>query len=423
MTRAPRVLLCCEHYPPSVGGVQEVMRQIAERLAADGVDVTVATSLHPGRSPDAVRNGVRVVSFAITGNWAKGMKGPVEEYRAFLRHGNFDALLIKAAQQWTFDAAIDVMPDLPCRKLFIPCGFSGLHDRLYAAYFQQMPQWLRRLDGLIFYANEYQDIAFARAHGLGPLHLIPNGVDEREFADPSDHDIRRRLGIGLDHDVILSVGSQLASKGHWELVRAFGVANLPRPSTLVINANSPGKHWKALLKRHVKHALTGRWPLSWLAWWHGRRPARKRVLVVDLPRADLVDLYKAADLFVLASHVEYSPLVLFEAAAAGTAFLTTAAGNSREIAMWTGGGSVMAQVQPASAEVSPMTLAREIEKMLSDPAALRAKGQSARAAIFSKGFTWDQIVAKYRQLLLTTDQGLGDDGTTGKLPGGRPHER
>lgn len=400
MIRAPRVLLCCEHYPPSVGGVQEVMRQIAERLAADGVDVTVATSPHPDRSPDTVRNGVRVVSFAIAGNWAKGMKGPIEQYRTFLRQGHFDALLIKAAQQWTFDAAIDVMPDLPCRKLFIPCGFSGLHDPLYAAYFQQMSQWLRRLDGLIFYANEYQDIAFARAHGLAPLHLIPNGVDEREFVDPDDHRIRQRLGIDPEHDLILSVGSQLAGKGHWELVRAFGLASLHRPCTLVINANSPGTDWVSLLKRHVKHALAGRWPLSWLAWWHGRRPVSKRVLVLDLPRAELVNLYKAADLFVLASHVEYSPLVLFESAAAGTAFLATAAGNSEEIAMWTQGGTVMKREKANSAEVSVPELANAIETMMGNLEYLHATGRAARANIWSKGFTWEEISKKYRSLLI-----------------------
>lgn len=404
MIHAPRVLLCCEQYPPSVGGVQEVMRQIAERLAADGVDVTVATSHHPGRLPDTVRNGVRVVSFAITGNWAKGMEGPVEEYRTFLRQGHFDALLIKAAQQWTFDAAIDVMPELPCRKLFIPCGFSGLHDPIYASYFQQMPQWLRRLDGLIFYADEYQDIAFARAHGLKPLHLIPNGVDEREFLDPDDHGIRQRLGIDPKHDLILSVGSKLAGKGHWELVRAFGKTHLHRPATLVINSNSPGNRWTAIVKRHLKHALTGRYPLSWLAWWHGRRPMQKRVLIVDLPREDLVNLYKAADLFVLASHVEYSPLVLFEAAAAGTAFLASSAGNSREIADWTGGGKVMPRKRATTAEVSVGALSVALEAMMRDPDRLKKMGCTARANIWSRGFTWDQIVQQYKRLMLPPEE-------------------
>lgn len=403
MSRRPRVLLCCEHYAPSVGGVQEVMRQIAERLAADGVEVTVATSPHPQRAPDAVRNGVRVVSFAVKGNWAKGMTGQIEEYRLFLRHGNFDALLIKAAQQWTFDAALEVISELSCRKLFIPCGFSGLHDPIYTTYFQQMPTWLGRFDGLIFYANEYQDIAFARVHGLNSLHLIPNGVDEREFLDPDDHGIRQRLGINPKHDLILSVGSKLAGKGHWEVISAFGKAHLHRPATLVINANSPGSRWTDQTKRHLKHALTGRCPLSWLAWWHGRRPLQRRVLIVDLTREDLVNLYKAADLFVLASHVEYSPLVLFEAAAAGTAFLASSAGNSAEIADWTGGGKVMPREQAATAEVSVGALTVALEAMMEDPDQLKEVGCKARAHIWSKGFTWDQIVQQYKRLILVPE--------------------
>lgn len=401
MRREPSVLLCCEHYPPSLGGVQEVMRQIAERLAADGVDVTVATSPHPDRPLDTIRHGVRVVSFAISGNRAKGMQGPVEEYRSFLRSKKFDAVLIKAAQQWTFDAAIDVIPELAGRKLFIPCGFSGLHDSLYADYFRDMPQWLRRFDGLIFYASDYQDIVFARSHELSPLYLVPNGVDEREFLDSSPGKIRQRLGIDFQHDLLLSVGSRIAGKGHWEVIRAFGQARLSRPATLVINANAPGNTLMGELKRHLKHALMGRWPLSWLAWWYGRTKARKQVMIVDLPRAELVRLYKAADLFILASHIEYSPLVLFEAAAAGTPFLASSAGNSQEIAQWTSGGTVVPRKRNDSAEVSVAVLAREIETMLADPVKLCGTGQTARESILDGGFTWDKIVRRYRDLLFS----------------------
>lgn len=399
MTSPPRVLLCCEHYPPSVGGVQEVMRQIAERLTADGVEVTVVTSPHASRPLNALRNGVRVVSFPITGNWAKGMKGPVEEYQGFLRQGKFDALLIKAAQQWTFDAAIDVLHELPCRKLFIPCGFSGLHNPLYGAYFQKMPQWLRRMDGLIFYANEYQDIAFAREHGLKPLHLIPNGVDEREFADKNDQDICQRMGIDLDNDLILSVGSRIASKGHWEVIRAFAKADLERPTTLMINANTPGGSLSGAIKRNIKHALTGRLPLPWLAWWYNVSRKNKSVKIVDLNRGDLVNLYKAADLFISASHVEYSPLVLFEAAAAGTPFIASPAGNSKEIACWTRGGVVLPRVNNHSAKVSVDSIAREMENLLIDKEKLNTIGEMAKARVWDEGFTWGEIVQKYRRLL------------------------
>lgn len=377
------------------------MRQIAERLVVSGVDVTVATSANPNRESDAIRNGVRVVSFAITGNWAKGMRGPVEEYRSFLLRGNFDAVLIKAAQQWTFDAAVEIVPQLKGRKLFIPCGFSGLHNPLYANYFFQMPRWLRYFDGLIFYANDFQDINFAKKHGLSSIYFLPNGVDEREFQDPNPGDIRERLDIDPKHDLLLSVGSRIAAKGHWEVIHAFRQARLSRPATLIINANAPGASFYEAAKRHIKYALTGRLPLPWLAWWYSRFQGYRRVLIVDLPRTSLVRLIKAADLFIMASHIEYSPLVLFEAAAAGTPFLATSAGNSDEIAKWTGGGRVMPRTLCGSAEVSADALAREIENMLADPNNLRSMGQRGRTSIWAGGFTWDQIVQQYHHLMIS----------------------
>lgn len=394
-----RVLLCCEHYPPSVGGVQEVIRQIAERLATAGIDVTVATSPHPDRTSDTIRNGVRVVSFEITGNWATGMHGQVEEYKRFLLQDNFDTVMIKAAQQWTFDATIDILPILKCRKLFIPCGFSGLHNSLYWDYFTKMPQWLRWFDGLIFYTHEYQDIAFAKAHGLSNLYFVPNGVDEREFQDLNPGNIRQQLGIDPEHDLLMSVGSRIKNKGHWEVVQAFNKAKLCRPAVLVINANEPGKIFTEKIKRTIKHLIQGRLPLPCLAWWCNLTQTRKRLLIVDLSRADVVNLYKAANLFISASHVEYSPLVLFESAASGTPFISSDAGNSQEIADWTGGGVVLPKARKNSFEISIDRLMHELENMLADREKLRKMGESARTSIWNKGFTWSQIVQRYQQLL------------------------
>ena len=56
--------------------------------------------------------------------------------------------------------------------------------------------------------------------------------------------------------------------------------------------------------------------------------AQKTVIRHNLPREKVVDAFFEADLFVFASKVEYSPLVLFESAAAGTPFLTVPAGNA-----------------------------------------------------------------------------------------------
>jgi glycosyltransferase involved in cell wall biosynthesis len=398
MTVRRRVLLCCEQYYPSVGGVQEVMRQIAERLALRNLEVVVATGIHPQRPDDVMMNGVQVVSFAITGNRVKGMAGPVADYQQFLKDGHFDAVLIKAAQQWTFDAAVDVVDQLSARKVFIPCGFSGLADASYADYFDQMPTWLRQFDALIFYSDTYQDIEFARKHGLSALHLIPNGVDEREFLDAGDQSIRTEIGIAPGDDLLLSVGSMIMAKGHWEALEAFGRARLERPTTLVLNGNLPRDGSAALLKRAVKHALSGRWPLSMLAARINRQPG-KRVLLTDLPRIRLLQLFKAADLFVFASHVEYSPLVLFEAAASGTPFIASNAGNSKEIATWTGGGTIVQETSADGRTPDAKSFAAAIESALGDRVALRAQGVAARRAMLHDGFTWSRIVDDYARVL------------------------
>jgi L-malate glycosyltransferase len=69
-----RLLLCCESFPPHRGGVQEVMREIAERMAMRGHDVTVATSRHPRRKSKAV-NGVKIREFKAGGKMLYRLNG------------------------------------------------------------------------------------------------------------------------------------------------------------------------------------------------------------------------------------------------------------------------------------------------------------------------------------------------------------
>ena len=94
-----KFLFCCEFYYPSVGGVQEVMKQIAERLVSRGHEVTVATTALPNRDFTSL-NGVQIAQFAVSGNLVRGMHGEIENYRQFVRNFECDAILIKAAQQW-----------------------------------------------------------------------------------------------------------------------------------------------------------------------------------------------------------------------------------------------------------------------------------------------------------------------------------
>ena len=128
------LLLCCERYYPSVGGVQMVMQKIAEQLVARGHEVTVATSYTPDRT-EFVHNCVRIKDFKIQGNRALGFRGDLKIFTDFVLNFKCDAILIKAAQQRSFDALWSVLDDLKVRTIFIPCGFLGLADSRYVKYF------------------------------------------------------------------------------------------------------------------------------------------------------------------------------------------------------------------------------------------------------------------------------------------------
>lgn len=397
-----KLLFCCENYPPSVGGVQEVVRQIAERLAAKGHAVTVATGVYPARPADVMVNGVRVVSFPVSGGLVQGLHGAVDVYQRFVVEGGFDSIMIKAAQQWSFDALIPVLDVITARKVFIPCGFSGFHQAAYRDYFRQMPVWMARFDALVFYASDYQDIRLAREHGLAGIEILPNGADEREFADTSAPGFRAEMGVGEDDLLLLTVGSINGAKGHWEVARAFELARLNRPATLILNGNHPRRSIKGLAWQLLRESLQGRLPLAALVRRiNARQGPAKRVIMSDLPRPDLVRAFKVSDLFVFASHVEYSPLVLYEAAAAGTPFLATPAGNAEEIARWTGGGVICAARRSPSGKLQPdpVELTREMEAVLAEPERLAQLGRSGRRAFTDGGFSWVAIAERYEAIL------------------------
>jgi L-malate glycosyltransferase len=443
-----KLLFCCESYWPHRGGVQEVIRQIAERMAAAGHKVTVATRAHPDRKENT-HNGVGIESFDVSGNLVSGIRGEVDRYRAFLTGFDGDAILIKAAQQWSFDGLWPVLDQIRARKVFVPCGFSSFYEPSFKDYFRQLPDILRKFDHLIFYAESYRDIDFARANGITHFSIIPNGADEIDFGRQVRQEgrLRKEFGIPAADLVFLTVGSPINAKGHETVAEAFAKIDLGgRGATLILNGNWPPKRFSAEYFRRVLQrvaSLNSMREGTRLFREHGIRgimrrlfpkpppertrltkhsdlpvatqsteapvpvaslvpvfPAQKTVLRVDLPRQKVVDAFFEADLFVFASKVEYSPLVLFESAAAGTAFLTVPVGNAAEIVRWTGGGWLCpADVDDGGyVKVSPEVLAREMEKGIRSPGNLRKLGSAGRQAWLDR-FTWEKIAKSYERVL------------------------
>ena len=414
------------------------MRQVGERLAERGHRVTVATSYLPERNVRELK-GVSIKEFRISGNLGRGMTGDIDAYRKYALTSDFDVFLVKAAQQWTLDALLPILDKLKMRTVFIPCGFSGFYDPAYAEYFRRMPDVLREFDQLIFYATDYRDINFARQHGLTNISIVPNGASEREFNVPRDSSFRWRHGIPDDAFVILTVGSLTGFKGHSEVADAFNRASFgDKEAVLLLNGNrvSPPHLSQrvvaltdALCREYRVKGLAGTLRLvldKLLARFTPRgsesdsssglsvplsleehlaeinqRGSNKLGKLVDLPRSELIQAYLNSDLFVFASNIEYSPLVLFEAAAAGLPFISVPVGNAEEIARWTGGGETCpaARDELGYTRVDPLVLADYISRLAAKPDKLKAFQETGRKN-WSERFTWEKITGLYEEIFI-----------------------
>lgn len=381
------ILHTVEWYWPSVGGAQEVVRQISERLVKRGHSVTVATTL-VGNRPGGPINGVHVREFAVSGNEVSGFRGEVSKYQDFLLGGQFDIMMNYAAQQWSTDLVYPLLDRMACRKLLAPCGFSGLYDKKYERYFQDLPYRLSRYDHLVFHSGTYRDIEFAREHGLTRCSVIPNGASEEEFSSP-DPGFRHRYGIPEEIPFLLTVCNHTPAKGHRLVMEAFRLADTG-PAVLVVLGKAIGR----LSCRPICRLKGGLMTLASRGW--------KRVLLLDVPRAEALAAYKAADLFVFGSHIECSPLVLFEAVASRTPFISIACGNAEEIAAWTGGGVIVPTTRNGDGTVwaEPRAVAGMIEELLRDDGGRRNMAEAGFSA-WQERFTWDRVADQYERLYQT----------------------
>lgn len=385
-----KILHTVESYCPSVGGAQEVVRQLSERLVKLGHDVTVATSRLQNRDFTSW-NGVKIEEFNISGNAVRGFSGEVDRYQKFILGSNFDVIMNYAAQQWATDLILPILNKIAAKKVFVPCGFSGLYLPEYKKYFEQMKIWLRQYDVCVYLSNDYRDINFARECGADiNAVIIPNGAGADEFNWKSDMDIREKLNIPVEHIIILHVGSHTGLKGHKEAIQIFKKAKI-KHTTLLIVANSFGGG--CTLGCKLAETLDNWNPFSKLS--------DKKIVIKSLSRKETVAAYYEADLFLFPSNIECSPLVLFEAMASKTSFLTTDVGNSKEIIEWSNSGLLLPTLKSPNGYVkADVKLSVDVLQRLFHDSKKRKDLASNGYEKWKSSFTWEIITKQYEDLYL-----------------------
>lgn len=382
-----KIVHCVESYFPAVGGMQEVVKQLSERLVKLGHEVTVLTRFHEDRKTNTL-NGVRIEQFSVVDNPKVAVTVEEKRYVTYLLSMQADVVTFFAAQQWATDLAMEVLPRIKAKKVSVPTGYSGLYKTEFKQYFEDMKKHIHHYDMNVYLSHDYRDINFAKDNGVKHTTVIPNGAAADEFLPDASTDVRAHLKIPKDHFLILHVGSYTGDKGHREAVQMFYRSKIKKGTLLMI-----GNKYEYFKRQYIKHPLFG------LSWFFHQFFTRKKIIFGFYPRPFTVAAYKQADVFLFPSNIECSPIVLFECAAAGLPFISSDAGNSKEISEWTEGGMVIpgTKNKDGYSHVDLEAGTKLIDLLYAD-VALRKKMSAAAFKKWQEKFSWEVIAKAYEKL-------------------------
>ncbi|MCI4343422.1 MAG: glycosyltransferase family 4 protein [Thermoplasmata archaeon] len=312
-----RVVEVTQRYPPALGGVEIHVDAIAHRLHARGHSVQIVTTdlarerpftrlstpqpeeIFPVRRHRAFRTIPAPHGLGIV---APGMALDLLTVRADVIHAH----AFGVSPTWFASFARRLRPIPLVIETHADAGRGTSGSRAYARAVASLT--LRAADRVVVQTHLEEGVL--RSLGVDPSHLalIPDGIDLSEFSGWPE---RPRSEGG---PTLLFVGRlSIEQKGLEPLVR--GLAGVP--SELGLRLRLVGPDWG------------GKSPVEALARKLG---VEDRVTVTGpLPRAELLQEYARADLFVLPSLFEPYGIVLTEAMAAGLPIVASRVGGIPEV--------------------------------------------------------------------------------------------
>ena len=379
MSDPKRVALFASAFHPHVGGVEELVRQLAHQQQAQGGTPIVMTMRWPKNLPATEtfenipvcrhifrvrdREPRSVVAYAIDNQRVqRAVNRQLAEHRADLVH----VQCVTGNAWYAYRAARKLrLPLVVTLQGELSMDASRVYERSTA-----LPRLLRRLlleaDAVTACSrhtlNEAQSFTSVDLEERGTV--IPNGVDLSE--------LRRAVPARRTRPYVLAIGRHVHQKGFDVLIESWVQVRerFPEPIDLLIAGDGPDR-------------------TSLIAMAKERGLQDAIVFPGRCDRATTASLFAGCVAFVLPSRHEPFGIVNLEAMAAGKPVVATAVGGVPDVVE---AGSTGILVPPGD----PGALAAAIVDVLTTPA--RASEFGTRGATRSADFDWSRIAADYANL-------------------------
>jgi 1,2-diacylglycerol 3-alpha-glucosyltransferase len=376
-----RILMISDVYFPRINGVSTSIQTFRRSLHAAGHQVTLIAPEYPAGASQDEGEVIRVPSRYLPRDPEDRMMklGPLRSLTPQLQARRFDVVHI----QTPFVAHYRGV------SLARSLGWPVLET--YHTYFEEylhhyvpfLPRAVMRfaarrftvrqcnaLDALVVPSQAMQ-AALADYGVRTPMHVIPTGLQMGSFASGDGAIFRAKLGIEPGQPTLVHVGRIAHEKNIGFLLRMFAKVSARQPQAVLIVAG------EGPALQSCKDAV------------RSLGIAERVRFVGYLSRdAELLDCYRAGDLFVFSSKTETQGLVLLEALASGVPVVSTAYMGTTDIVTPERGARVAPDDEDAFASL--------IVRLLDDPQQRAAMAVEARA--YAATWSADAMAARLADL-------------------------
>lgn len=381
-----RVLMLSDVYFPRINGVSTSIQTFRRDLAALGVQVDLLAPAYPTPTTDDDAGLTRIPSYYLFFDPEDRMMSSrsIRRLLPTLTGRNYTLIHVQTPFVAHYSGVY------LARKLGIPIveTYHTHFEDYLGHYLPWIPtRWLQRaaqrftrnqchqVNALIVPSRPVLEVM----HRYGvqtPTHIIPTGLHLAEFQGGDGVLFRTRHSIDPDRPVLVHVGRVAHEKNIDFLLQVVALVRqtIPDVLLLIVGEGPAQPHLERLVKQ-----LDLKANIRFVGYLDRKR--------------ELLDCYRAGDLFVFASRTETQGLVLLEAMALGVPVVAFAAMGTRDI--------LNAQRGAWVTEDHPQPFAEAVQNLLANPVRRAQLAQDAReyAQTWSAREQAQKLVEVYRTIL------------------------
>lgn len=356
-----RIIQIVSYYPPHIGGVQNVAREISEKLAIKGNQVEVFTSDTGckkgklGSTKNLKIHYLKSWEFAHTPIIPSLFFKLLKISKDSIMHVHITQALVPEVVYLV--SKIKKIPYVAhVHGEIRPSGKFGFLLPLYEKLF--IKKILLKAKKVICLSKDYKQF-INKKYGINENKIIvsPNGVSEKFF-------INKEKKLNKIPN-LLFVGRLSVEKNIPKLIEAASLIKNKVILHIVGEGEKKEELKNLILNKRMKNVIL-----------HGKKTGK-----------ELIDFYKHADVFLLASSCEGLPLTLLEAMASRTPIIASNIRGIREIV-----GNVGILVRPPTSE----NFARAIDNLIEDKILINTLSKRGRKK--AKNYDWKKIVEKFEDV-------------------------